>query len=415
MIGAGMGLITTFAMPTGWWLVGRTPERMFSLRAQGHVPRRGRRRDQIRADRPRHVPRARRAAPQRARSSPRWRSSHERGAHHHCRRAGRDAAGRRPARLSALRRHRGGADGRAGDGDRQSAPSGRPAGATAIEVSLGGIEVTRGRRGAAGCGRRRQFRRIPRWPAAAVRGAACARARREAAHPGRRRRRVVLSRGRRRDRRAADARLQRDAYALGARRHRRPRADGGRRAAGARMSARATAGAAALTAPWLATQRRADPRDPRAAGRLLFARADRRRSAASAGRSRTAATAWPISSTARSIAPENGLDIVSDGIVMGAIQVLGDGRPMVLMADRQVTGGYPKIATVIGPDLGRLAQLRPGALAAVCGHDHRGRGRGAARRARAAGGADRGGAAAQEPERRGAARRNLISGVSGGD
>ena len=31
MIGGGMGLITTFAMPTGWWLVGRTPERMFSL------------------------------------------------------------------------------------------------------------------------------------------------------------------------------------------------------------------------------------------------------------------------------------------------------------------------------------------------------------------------------------------------
>jgi allophanate hydrolase subunit 2 len=54
------------------------------------------------------------------------------------------------------------------------------------------------------------------------------------------------------------------------------------------------------------------------------------------------------------------LNIVSDGIVMGAIQVLGDGRPMVLMADRQVTGGYPKIATAIGPDLGRLAQLRPG-------------------------------------------------------
>lgn len=61
------------------------------------------------------------------------------------------------------------------------------------------------------------------------------------------------------------------------------------------------------------------------------------------------------------IAPANGLNIVSDGIVMGAIQVLGDGRPMVLMADRQVTGGYPKIATVIGPDLGRLAQMRPGA------------------------------------------------------
>jgi biotin-dependent carboxylase-like uncharacterized protein len=60
------------------------------------------------------------------------------------------------------------------------------------------------------------------------------------------------------------------------------------------------------------------------------------------------------------IAPANGLNIVSDGIVMGAIQVLGDGRPMVLMADRQVTGGYPKIATVIGADVGRLAQIRPG-------------------------------------------------------
>ena len=55
-----------------------------------------------------------------------------------------------------------------------------------------------------------------------------------------------------------------------------------------------------------------------------------------------------------------GYNIVSDGIAMGAIQVPGDGRPIVLMADRQSTGGYPKIATVIGPDLGRLAQARPG-------------------------------------------------------
>jgi biotin-dependent carboxylase-like uncharacterized protein len=56
-----------------------------------------------------------------------------------------------------------------------------------------------------------------------------------------------------------------------------------------------------------------------------------------------------------------GHDIVSDGVVMGAVQVPGDGRPIVLMADRQPTGGYPKIATVIGPDLGRFAQVRPGA------------------------------------------------------
>lgn len=56
-----------------------------------------------------------------------------------------------------------------------------------------------------------------------------------------------------------------------------------------------------------------------------------------------------------------GHDIVSDGVVMGAVQIPGDGRPIVLMADRQPTGGYPKIATIIGPDLGRFAQVRPGA------------------------------------------------------
>lgn len=55
-----------------------------------------------------------------------------------------------------------------------------------------------------------------------------------------------------------------------------------------------------------------------------------------------------------------GFNIVSDGVAMGSIQVPGDGQPLVLMADRQPTGGYPKIATVIGADLGRLAQGRPG-------------------------------------------------------
>jgi 5-oxoprolinase (ATP-hydrolysing) subunit C len=55
-----------------------------------------------------------------------------------------------------------------------------------------------------------------------------------------------------------------------------------------------------------------------------------------------------------------GFNIVSDGIAIGAIQVPGEGQPLVLMADRQPTGGYPKIATVIGADLGKFAQLRPG-------------------------------------------------------
>lgn len=55
-----------------------------------------------------------------------------------------------------------------------------------------------------------------------------------------------------------------------------------------------------------------------------------------------------------------GHDIVSDAVAHGAIQVPGSGLPFVLTADRQPTGGYPKIATVIGADLGRMSQIRPG-------------------------------------------------------
>lgn len=57
----------------------------------------------------------------------------------------------------------------------------------------------------------------------------------------------------------------------------------------------------------------------------------------------------------------DGYNIVSDGIVEGAIQVPGNGRPIVLLRDRQTTGGYPKIATVISADIGRFAQLPAGA------------------------------------------------------
>lgn len=53
-------------------------------------------------------------------------------------------------------------------------------------------------------------------------------------------------------------------------------------------------------------------------------------------------------------------DIISDGMLAGAVQVPGDGQPIVMLADRQTTGGYPKIATVIGPDLHLLGQARPG-------------------------------------------------------
>ncbi len=53
-------------------------------------------------------------------------------------------------------------------------------------------------------------------------------------------------------------------------------------------------------------------------------------------------------------------DIISDWVPMGGVQVPGDAKPIVLLADRQTTGGYAKIATVIWPDLGLIAQRRPG-------------------------------------------------------
>lgn len=55
-----------------------------------------------------------------------------------------------------------------------------------------------------------------------------------------------------------------------------------------------------------------------------------------------------------------GFDIVSDGTAPGSIQVPGSGQPIVLLCDRQTTGGYPKLATVVSADLPVLARRRPG-------------------------------------------------------
>ena len=59
--------------------------------------------------------------------------------------------------------------------------------------------------------------------------------------------------------------------------------------------------------------------------------------------------------------PAAGHDIVSDGTVPGSVQVPGSGMPLVLLAESQTTGGYPKIATVASVDLARLAQQPVGA------------------------------------------------------
>lgn len=53
-------------------------------------------------------------------------------------------------------------------------------------------------------------------------------------------------------------------------------------------------------------------------------------------------------------------DVLSEAVSFGAMQVPPDGQPIVLMADRQTTGGYPKIAQVASVDLPRLAQRAPG-------------------------------------------------------
>lgn len=52
--------------------------------------------------------------------------------------------------------------------------------------------------------------------------------------------------------------------------------------------------------------------------------------------------------------------IVSEGIAMGAVQVPGDGDPIVLLNDRQTIGGYPKLGVVSSQDCSRLAQALPG-------------------------------------------------------
>ena len=147
------------------------------------------------------------------------------------------------------------------------------------------------------------------------------------------------------------------------------------------------AGASALTAPWL--ERSDDPI------RVILGPQDDYFSHAQI--ETFCREPWTISNRSdrmayfldgASIAPENGLNIVSDGIVMGAIQVLGDGRPMVLMADRQVTGGYPEDRDRDRAGSGTAGAAAAGLVGAVCGDDDRSRGGGAARRARDVGGAD---------------------------
>ena len=114
---------------------------------------------------------------------------------------------------------------------------------------------------------------------------------------------------------------------------------------------------------------------------------------------------------------EKGAEIPTDGVIPGAIQVPGDGQPIVLLADGQTTGGYAKIATVISADLPRLGQARPGDVLRFKRVD-----RGEARKALARRQAELATwqgkltAAAGEIDQAALYRANLISGVvAGGD
>jgi antagonist of KipI len=53
-------------------------------------------------------------------------------------------------------------------------------------------------------------------------------------------------------------------------------------------------------------------------------------------------------------------EMISDAVPLGALQVPPSGHPILLMADRPTTGGYPIVATVISADVGVAGQLGPG-------------------------------------------------------
>ena len=56
----------------------------------------------------------------------------------------------------------------------------------------------------------------------------------------------------------------------------------------------------------------------------------------------------------------NDQEMISSGVTRGTIQLLPDGQLVLLMADHQTVGGYPRIGQVIAADLAKLAQVRPG-------------------------------------------------------
>ena len=209
----------------------------------------------------------------------------------------------------------------------------------------------------------------------------------------------------RRHRRAARARQPLDACGQRDGRVGRPCRES-RRPHPARRSAdatRPTAAPALETRGRTAARPRADPRAAGPASRLLHARC--------AGRAAVGAVRDRASNSDRMgfrldgprLTHARGADIISDATPLGVLQVPASGQPILLMADRQTAGGYPKIATVISADMAVAGQLGPGDTIAFVG----------VHAARSDGGADRAGTRADGAGDRGACDR-LRGGAAGG-
>jgi len=61
-----------------------------------------------------------------------------------------------------------------------------------------------------------------------------------------------------------------------------------------------------------------------------------------------------------SILSSKGNEIITEGMPLGAIQIPGNGQPILSFVEHQTTGGYPKLANVISADLYKVGQLKPG-------------------------------------------------------
>ena len=52
-------------------------------------------------------------------------------------------------------------------------------------------------------------------------------------------------------------------------------------------------------------------------------------------------------------------EMISEAVALGSMQIANDGQPIVLLADRQTVGGYPKVANIISADISKFVQLSP--------------------------------------------------------